>query len=77
MFWYRKSLMFQDQENKLGALLITHMPDTIPDFWKNFTARIQAHFIKEFREDCSNRDKYDFLAIHYHWYNRYAEKVSD
>jgi hypothetical protein len=68
--------MFQDQEKKLGALLITHMPSTIPYFWEDFTARIKALFAQEFTEDHSDRSKYNFLAIHYHWYNRYAEKVS-
>jgi len=73
---YRNSLLFQDQKGKLGALLITHMPDTIPHFFNDFTTRIKLQYAKEFAADKSDRNGYDFLAIHYQWYNRYAEKVS-
>ena len=75
-YLYRKSLLIQDEENKLGALLITHMPYTIPHFFNDFTTRIKLQYAKEFTADKSDRGGYNFLAIHYHWYNRYAEKVS-
>jgi hypothetical protein len=72
---YRKSLLLQDQKEKLLALFITHMPSTIPKFFQDFNTRVKIHFAKEFTRDQSDRSNYDFLAIHYHWYNRYAEKV--
>jgi hypothetical protein len=73
-FIFRKSLLIQDEQKNLGALVISHMPQSI--FWADFTSRIQMQFKKEFFKDYSDRKGYDFLAIHYHWYNRYAEKVS-
>ena len=56
---------------------MTHMPKTIPEGWKNFVTRIMALYAHGFVEDDSRREDYDFLAIHYHWYNRYAEDVSE
>ena len=73
---YRKSMMLRDSEKKLGALLVTHMPDAIPHFSNDFTTRIKLQYAKEFKADKSDRKDYGFLAIHYQWYNRYAEKVS-
>jgi hypothetical protein len=51
------------------------MTQTIPQYWSNFLTRIKALYGNEFFQDKSNRDDYDYLAIHYHWYNRYAESV--
>jgi hypothetical protein len=68
--------MLQDADDKLAALVISHMTQTIPYFWSYFCARIEALYNKEIRYDWSKRCGYDFVAIHYHWYNRYAEMVS-
>jgi len=75
-YLYRKTLLLQDKEEKFLSLLITHMPDTVPNFWRDFTTRIKLQYGKEFTKDNSDRSGYDFLSLHYHWYNRFAEKVS-
>jgi len=48
---------------------------SLPEFWEYFSTRIKALYGKEIFEDFSRRGGYDYLAIHYHWYNRYAERV--
>jgi len=50
-YLYRKSLLIQDKEEKLGALLITHMLYTIPHFFNDFTTRIKLQYAKEFTAD--------------------------
>jgi len=75
-YMYRKTLMLQDKEENFLSLLITHMPDTVPNFWRVFLDRIKLQYPKEFTKDRSDRSGYGFLSLHYHWYNRFAEKVS-
>lgn len=68
--------MLQDDHNKLAALVISHLRQNMPDFWIKFCARLRALYSKDMYWDQSKRLGYDYLAIHYHWYNRYAELVS-
>jgi hypothetical protein len=72
----RRTLVLRDQEDTLAALVMTHMTQRIPTFWQHFCTRIETLYSQEFHADTSNRQDYDYLAIHYHWYNRYAEDVS-
>ena len=65
-YLYRKSLLIQDKEKKLKMLLITHMLYTMSDFFNDFMIRIKLQYAKEFIADKSDRNGYDFLAIHYH-----------
>ena len=71
-----RTLKLQDEDKKLAMLVMTHMLQRIPTFWQYFNTRIEALYGKEFHPDKSDRKDYDYLAIHYHWYNRYAEDVS-
>jgi hypothetical protein len=70
-----RSLKLEDKAGQLAALIITHLPKFLPEFWKIFYTRIKALYGDELLEDFSRRLGYDYLAIHYHWYNRYAERV--
>lgn len=51
------------------------MPKRIPRFLINFMTRLKALYGKDMGFDDSHREGYDFVAFHYHWYNRYAEDV--
>jgi hypothetical protein len=73
---FRKSLLTEDIKGKLGVLLVTHLGSALPIFKKYLVTRLQALYNKDFTVDISERDGYYFVSIHYHWYNRYAEKVS-
>jgi hypothetical protein len=68
-------LKLEDKKGQLAALVISHINTALPEFWEKFTARIIALYGKEFFDEVSKRVGYDYLAIHYHWYNRYAEWV--
>jgi hypothetical protein len=68
-------LKLEDKDAQLAALIISHMTQSIPLFWQYFRIRIQALYGRELFHDFSDRQGYDYLAIHYHWYNRYAERV--
>jgi hypothetical protein len=75
-FCYRNALVLEDNLKNTLGILLTHMPDAIPDRWINMTSRIIAHFYQELHPDSSKRPKYDFRAMHLHHYNRYTEQVS-
>jgi hypothetical protein len=75
MHLIRQSLKLEDLDKNFAALLITHLTTCMPAFWTNFCARIKALYAKEWYFDRSNREGQDYVAIHYHWYNRYAEVV--
>lgn len=68
-------MKLEDKNGKLAALLITHLTKSLPDFWKTFFIRMHALYGDELFSTTSDQRGYDYLAIHYHWYNRYAEKV--
>ena len=68
--------MIQDDKGQFGGLLVTHMPERIPKFLNDFTTRLQALYGKDMGYDNSDREDYDFVAVHLHWYNRFAESVS-
>ena len=77
MFLYltlvRRTLVLEDKNNGLAALVVSHM--TAADFWTYFCVRIKALYGHEMHHDESKRVGYDYIAVHYHWYNRYAEQV--
>jgi len=58
------------------AMLITHMPGTIPRAWNNLSDCLTAHFIEELWEESSRHPGYDYLALHLQKYNRFGEDVS-
>jgi len=66
-----------DTKEELLAMLLTHMPISIPQAFETMSQRLLAHFHNEVWDQKSNRAKYNYLAIHYHWYNRYTEHVSN
>jgi len=73
---HRNTFKLHDKNNTFRALVVSHMKQTIPQFWDSFMTRIMALYGKNFVAENSDRPGYDFMAIHYHWYNRYAESVS-
>ena len=73
----RAALHLSDTKDKFLALLLTHMPTCIPQAFETLSNRLLAHFHNEIWDENSNRPKYNYLAIHYHWWNRYAEQVSE
>ena len=77
MHLIRQSLKLEDLDKNFAALLITHLTTCMPEFWENFCARICALYAKDLHHDRSDRPGQDYVAIHYHWYNRYAELVHD
>jgi hypothetical protein len=68
-------LKLEDKDGQLAALVISHLRMSLPEFWEYFCTRIKALYGEEICRDFSRRGGYDYLAIHYHWYNRYAERV--
>jgi hypothetical protein len=68
--------MLQDEDNKFAALITTHLTSKLSQFWEFFNARVDTLFEKEFVYNKLRCPKYNYNAIHYHWYNRYAEDVS-
>lgn len=70
-----RTLLLRDLQDAFLCQLITHMPDTIPELWKDVPDLISVLYHGEFFEDDSERPDYDFCAIHYHSYNRYSENV--
>ena len=72
---FRQTLKLQDMKKQLALLLITHLTTCMSVFWPIFCARINALYAKEMYSDRSDRCGQDYVAIHYHWYNRYAEQV--
>jgi hypothetical protein len=66
----------RDLEGQFLGLLITHMPDTIPELWNDFPDIISVLYNGELYVDDSARPGYAFCATHYHCYNRYSENVS-
>jgi hypothetical protein len=71
-----QSLHLRDLQDEFLGLLITHMPDTIPEKWDGVSDLIPVLYKGEWFADDSQRPGYDFCAIHYHSYNRYSENVS-
>ena len=68
-------MKLEDKGGQLAALIISHLIMSLPEFWEYFSTRIKALYGKEIFEDFSRHRGYNYLAIHYHWYNRYAERV--
>jgi len=68
--------MTEDNEQQLGLLVVTHMGTALPAFQKYLVSRLQALYNKDFTVENSKREGYNFVSIHYHWYNRYSERVS-
>jgi hypothetical protein len=71
----RQTLKVLDDKGQLGFILVTHMRKRIPKFQKDLTTRLQGLYGKDLQYDRSERRNYNFTAIHYHWYNRFAEQV--
>jgi hypothetical protein len=40
-------------------------------------AKIQALLLGEWYPDCSDRENYEYLALHYSFYNWFAENVKN
>jgi hypothetical protein len=72
-----RTLMLCDADDNLAALVITHLIHNMPDFWNKFKARMKVLYSRDMLYDRSRRIGYDYVAIHYHWYNRYAELASE
>ena len=70
-----KTLKLLDDSNAFKALVVSHMSKTIAEFWKTFVTRITALYGEKFVVDSSDRPGYDYMAIHYHYYNRYGGRV--
>ncbi|KAG6875516.1 hypothetical protein C0993_008854, partial [Termitomyces sp. T159_Od127] len=69
-----KTLKIQDGESNLVGILLTHMSTSIPQCNESVINILKALFPQELHEDSSKRPGYNFLSMHYSWYNRYAEK---
>jgi hypothetical protein len=71
-----QTLHLRDLQDEFLGLLVTHMPDTIPEKWNGVSDLVSVLYQGEFFVDDSERPGYNFCAIHYHSYNRYSENVS-
>jgi hypothetical protein len=71
----RQTLKVLDDKGQLGFILVTHMTKRILKFQQDFTTRLQAMYGKDLQYEESDRPDYNFTAIHYHWYNCFAEQV--
>lgn len=56
-------------------MLGTHLPDALPEKMALLQSELQTLFAGELYEEDSRRDGYEFLALHFSWYNRYSESV--
>jgi hypothetical protein len=72
---FRMTLKIVDDKGQLGIVVVTHMRQRIPRFLKDFMTRLKALYAKDMVFDNSDRVGYKFVAVHYHWYNRFAELV--
>ncbi|KAG6810422.1 hypothetical protein H0H92_011939 [Tricholoma furcatifolium] len=72
-----KTLIIREKSLAPIAAIVSHFEEQFPNFNKKLTSIIQNLMPQQFHEDSSNRDGYEFLAIHYTKYNRYSEQGTD
>ncbi|KAG6909605.1 hypothetical protein DXG01_016644 [Tephrocybe rancida] len=70
----RNTLLIQDAQSQLLALVITDFPKVYPQYNTELVTTLQALFTNELYKDDSSRDDYTFLSCHYSVYNRYSEQ---
>ncbi|KAG6815699.1 hypothetical protein H0H93_009152 [Arthromyces matolae] len=69
-----QTLKFLDASNQFVGLLLTNMTSIVPHCNDDIMGALEAHFGDNLGQDTSDRSDYEFLSLHYSWYNRYSEK---
>jgi hypothetical protein len=65
-----------DHHKALLFMLSTHLTQALPEKMALLLSELQALFPGELSYENSKREGYEFLALHFSWYNRYSESVS-
>ena len=74
---FRQSLKLVDKNGELVFLVIPHGHDALKEKLSILLKEIEALFPGELRNTDSQAPGYEFLALHYTYYNRYHESVSE
>lgn len=74
--YYRKTLIFQTPSKKPVAILATHAKEILKSTFTVIVSEIQALLLGELYPIDSTNDGFQFLALHFGWYNKYSETVS-
>ncbi|KAJ7272360.1 hypothetical protein C8J57DRAFT_1507215 [Mycena rebaudengoi] len=69
-----KVLTLRDSKSKLLAMIITNLAELLPHLDKTTLSLVSVAIPGEVYPDNSKRRGYRYLACHFSWYNRYAEK---
>lgn len=73
---YRRTLKLVDKNGDLVFLVIPHGHEVLKEKLSILMKEIEALFPGELKHTDSRAPGYQFLALHYSYYNRYHESVS-
>ena len=73
---FRHTLKLLDSSGELVCLVVPHGHEALKDKLSTLLQEIEALFPGELSRTDSRTPGYEFLALHYTYYNRYHESVS-
>lgn len=73
---FRKTLRIVDMHDQLVALSVTHARQILQKQLKILLSQLKMLFAGELVHDNSRDPNFGFTALHFGWYNKYSEEVS-